>query len=75
MRREHMRFALEPGHTFGIFGEALRQRLDRDFAIERFVDGFVDRAGTAASERRNNPVLADGRAKHDGRVTSCGRGD
>ena len=50
MRREHMRFALEPGHTFGIFGEGLRQHLDRDFAIQFRIARTIDRAHAARAK-------------------------
>lgn len=61
-----MRFALEPGHTFGIFG-ALRQHLDRDFAIQFRIARMIHRAHAARAKLRSDFVttkICTGRNGH-----------
>jgi hypothetical protein len=60
---ERRRFRTEPFDDVGVCEEGI-QGLDRNFAIERLVDGFVDDARRALSQVHDNAVLADARANH-----------
>ena len=61
--RQHARFRAEAFHHFAV-GELGIEDLDRDFAVEGFVDGPVDRAHAAAAELCNDTILADSSANH-----------
>ena len=61
--RQHARFRAEAFHHIAV-GELGIEDLDRDFAVEGFVDGPVDRAHAAAAELCDDTILADGSANH-----------
>ena len=60
---QHARFRAEAFHHIAV-GELGVEDLDRDFAVERFIDGRVDRAHAAAAELFDDTILADRSANH-----------
>ena len=58
-RGERLRFALEARQPLGIGGEAVRQDLDRDVAIELRVARAIDLAHAAGANDRDDLVGAE----------------
>ena len=58
-RGEHLGLALEPREVLGIFGEALRQNLDRHLAAQLRVARAIDLAHAARAERRDDLVRTE----------------
>jgi len=58
-RSQHLGFALEAGHAFGIAQERRRQNLERHVTLERGIAGFVDLAHPALSEQRDYFVVTE----------------
>jgi hypothetical protein len=62
-RSSGFRLSLEACNVIGI-GRRLRQRLERDVAIELEVFGKVHAAHAALADLANDPVVSDGLADH-----------
>ena len=60
-RRQHVRFALEAGQTFGIARERVGQDLERDVALQLGVARAIHLAHPARPERRENFIMPDER--------------
>src|SRR4051812_31232082 len=58
-RRQHLRFALEPRHAFGVTGERLRQDFQSDVAAKLGVARAVNLAHAAGANRRKDLVGAE----------------
>ena len=61
-RRDRLRLPLEAGERVGVGGEALREDLDRDVAVEPRVARPVDLPHPARAERRQDLVGSEARA-------------
>jgi len=72
-----LRFILEApiGLVPAFFGQLGIEYLDRDFAIERLIDGFVDRPHATAPNLRDDAILADRPANHPTPVTAWPLGE
>ncbi len=66
---ERGRFCPEPFHDVRV-GELRVEHFDRDLAIERLVDSFVDGAHAAAPKLSDNAIFADGLANHEGSTST-----
>src|SRR5208283_4359622 len=62
-RRDRARFLLKTAQAVGVFGQSLGQNLDGDVAAESGVARAVHFAHPARSERRNNFVRTELRAR------------
>ena len=66
-RGEHLRFALEPGESFGVAGEGVRQDLDRDVAIQLGIARAIHLAHAAGPHGGEDLVRAEADARGWGR--------
>jgi hypothetical protein len=55
--RSRLRLEDESPHPLLVLNELLRKHLQRDCAIEPFIDRFVHLSHSAGSEGRQNPVV------------------
>ncbi len=72
-RRQHLRFALEPGQPVRVGGHRRRQHLDCDVALQLAIAGAVDLAHSARAEGRGNRVRPEdcaGRERHHASIIS-----
>ena len=69
-RRERTSFAFEPREPVGIAGDRIWQHFDRDVSFELAVVGAVHLAHTAATERRDDFIRADPRARGESHLGS-----
>ncbi len=72
-RSQDLRFALEAREPLGIEGEAVRQDLERDVALERRVVGAVHLAHAACAKRGQNLVGAESIAGGEGHCVFLAR--
>jgi hypothetical protein len=65
-RRQHLRFALEPGDAFRIVGHRIRQGLDGDLTPEIRVTRAVDLTHATGAKRSDHFVRAKPRSGCEG---------
>ena len=58
-RRQHLRFALEPGEPVRVGGQRVGQDLERDIALQLAIAGAVNFSHTPRSQGRANFVRAE----------------
>jgi hypothetical protein len=58
-RREHLRFATEPGETIDIVSDPRQQNLDRDVASQLRIAGAIDLSHAAGTQRPDNFIGAE----------------
>jgi len=67
-RRGGLRFAPETAQGLRVFGYFVRQKLERNKAIQSRVLGLVHNAHAAATELLDNAVVGDGLPNHERRT-------
>ena len=72
-RREHLRFAFEPGESISIGGELGRQYLDCDGPAEPCITAAVDLAHATAADQREDFVSAEPGAGVEGQAFGARR--
>ena len=62
-RRQHLRFALEAGQTFGVAGKGVWEHLDRHLPVKARVSGSIDLTHAAFADLGGHFIRAKGGAR------------
>ena len=71
-RRQHLRFALESGQTFGVAGKGVWEHLDRHLPVKARVSGSIDLAHAAFADLGGDFIDAEASAGLEGHTILAG---